>query len=254
MTQMKDILKNLVSFAVPLNFSTIRVTGVENGTLFEAVREDGGVIIMKAASSTPIEEFVGTFGMPNLKILKGYVDTFSTIEETDDKGVSNLKIEIQRNYKPDPTVPTDIQFSTPGSNAIYRLQKDNLPRQPSMKESIKWDAEVVQPPRSKITEFSSFASILSDVEKNFSVKSVGSLLKFYIGDENSSTSKVNFVFADGLKSKIAPAKHWACNDFLTIMNLAANADTVVKFTNLGIIQITVDTGIMTYDFMLPGAV
>jgi hypothetical protein len=84
------------------------------------------------------------------------------------------------------------------------------------------------------------------------VKTVGSFLKFYIGDENSSTSKVNFVFADGIKSKITTQVHWVCNDFLTIMNLAASADTVVKFSNLGVIQITVDTGIMTYDFMLPG--
>jgi hypothetical protein len=251
-SHIKDILKNLVSYAVPLNFNTIRVTGVAEGTLFEAVREEGSVIIMKAASSTPIEEFIGTFGMPGLKILKGYVDTFSSMEEIDDKSGSNVKIEIQRNYKPDPTVPTDIQFSTPGSTAIYRLQKDNLPRQPNMKEGVKWDAEVVQPSRSKITEFSSFASILSDVEKSFSVKTVGSFLKFYIGDENSSTSKVNFVFADGIKSKITTQVHWVCNDFLTIMNLAASADTVVKFSNLGVIQITVDTGIMTYDFMLPG--
>ena len=103
--------------------------------------------------------------------------------------------------------------------------------------------------RSKITEFSSFASILSDVEKNFSVKTVGSFLKFYIGDENGSTSKVNFVFADGAKNKVERGMYWACSDFLTIMNLAANANTTVRITNLGVIQITVDTGVITYNFM-----
>lgn len=252
MTQVKDVLKDLVAFSVPLNFTTISVTGNDTTTLFEAVREDRRVI-MKATVSEPVLEFTGHFGMPNLKVLKGYVEIFSGLETIDEQTGSNLVIDVQRNHKSDPTVATDIQFKVPGSTAIYRLQKDNIPDQPNMKDGIKWDAEVVQPTRSKINEFSAFASILSDVEKNFSVKTDGSMLKFYIGDENGATSKVNFVFADGLKNKVDPGVYWACSDFLTIMNLAANADTTVKITNLGVIQIIVNTGVITYNFMLPGS-
>jgi hypothetical protein len=249
MATVQDILQDLVSYAVPLNFDTIRVTGKEDKTTFEAVREDKRVI-MKATATDPVLEFAGQFGMPNLKVLKGYLETFTKLDSDEKK---KLTIDIQRNYKPDPTVPTDFQFSLPGAaTAVYRLRKES-PQQPNMKDGIKWDAEVVQPTRAKINEFSSFASILSDTEKNFSVKTVGTALKFFIGDENSSVSKVNFVFADGVKNKVDPGMYWPCQDFLTIMNLATNADTVVRITNLGVIQVTVDTGFITYNFMLPGS-
>ena len=38
--------------------------------------------------------------MPNLKVLKGYVETFSNMETVDEKSGSNLVIDMQRNYKP----------------------------------------------------------------------------------------------------------------------------------------------------------
>jgi len=253
MTQIKDILKDLVSYSVPLSFNIVRVTGTDEATLFEAIDEERRVIMKATVSAGAIPEFKGRFGMPNLKVLKGYVDVFSSLEQIDEKTGSNLKIAVQNNFKADPLVPTDIQFGVPTSTAVYRLQRE-APNQVSMKNEPIWDAEVIQPARSKINEFSSFASILSEVgEKNFSIKTVGSLLKFYIGDESGSTSKVNFVFSDGVKSKVDPQLHWRCSDFLTIMNLAANANTTVRFSNLGVIQIVVDTGVITYDFKLPGA-
>ena len=253
MTHIKDVLKDLVGYAVPLSFNIVRVTGTDTTTMFEGIDEDRRVVMKATVSSGAISEFKGRFGMPNLKVLKGYVDVFSNLENVDEKTGSDLKIAIQNNFKADPLVPTDIQFSVPTSTAVYRLQRE-APNQVNMKEGIAWDAEVIQPPRTKITEFSSFASILSDAgEKNFTVKTVGSMLKFYIGDESGSTSKVNFVFADGIKTKVDPQLYWRCSDFLTIMNLAANANTTVRFSNLGVIQITVDTGIITYDFKLPGA-
>jgi hypothetical protein len=249
MATVQDILQDLVSYSVPLNFEIIRVTGKEDSTLFEAVRADNRVI-MKANTLNPVLEFSGQFGMPNLKVLKGYLETFTRLDADEKK---TLTIDIQRNHKADPTVPTDFQFSLPGAaTAVYRLRKET-PKQANMKDGIKWDAEVVQPSRAKINEFNSFASILSDTEKNFSVKTVGNALKFYIGDENSSVSKVNFVFADGIKAKIDPQTYWPCQDFLAIMNLATNADTTFRITNLGVIQIVVDTGFITYNFMLPGS-
>jgi len=252
MATIKDVLKDLVSYAVPLNLQTIRVTGTETSTIFEGVDENNK-IIMKATSAEPILEFTGRFGMPRLGVLKAYVDIFSSLEEVDEKTkISNLLIEIQRNAKSDPTVPTDINFSNPTNNALYRLQKDGLERQPNIKDGITWDVEISQPEKKVIDRFSSFAAALSGVEKHFSVKTVGTSLKFYIGDENSSISKVNFVFAENVKNKVDAKASWACSDFLSIMNLCTNADTVVKITSLGVIQITVDTGIMTYNFMLPG--
>lgn len=254
MAMLKDILQDLVNYSVTLNFDIIRVTGNEKETLFEAVREDKK-IIMKAHPKEAISEFAGQFGMPNLRILKGYVETFSKLDVHEDDKPSLLSIEVQNNNKVDKTIPTDVEFKVPGAAiAIYRLKKDNLPPQPNMNaKSVKWEAEIVQPSKTKIQDFNAFASILADLEKCFSVKSDGTDLKFYIGDENSSNSKVNFTFASDIKGKVDPKLYWTCNDFLSIMSLASAAETVVKISNVGVIKIEVDTGLMNYEFLLPGS-
>jgi hypothetical protein len=254
MSDVRSIIKDLVSYSVPLNFTTIRVTSDKTKTLFEAVDEDRRVI-MKATSKEPVAEFDGVFGMPNLKILKGYIEAFDKMIDASDKNAKKVSIDIQKNNTDNPNLPTDIQFKIPSvSTAIYRLQLMNLPSQLSLKSTPSWDAEIVQPSRSKISEFAAFASILSDIEKNFSVKTNNEeLLKFNIGNENSSTDKVSFVFADGVKKTVNPQLFWRCNDFLSIMNLSSAAATVVKISNLGVIQISVDTGLINYDFLLPGA-
>ena len=40
MTHIKDVLKDLVSYAVPLSFNIVRVTGTDETTLFEGIDED----------------------------------------------------------------------------------------------------------------------------------------------------------------------------------------------------------------------
>ena len=253
MAALKDLLKDLVSFSVPLNFSTIRISSDLAKTLFEAVDEDRRVI-MKATTKEPVTEFVGQFGMPNLKILKGYIEAFEKMSSNDAASTKKASIEVQYNSADKKDLPTDFEFKIPGvSTALYRLQSLNLPNQPSLKSTPAWDAEINQPARIKITEFSSLASILADVEKNFSVKTDTELLKFNIGDENSSTSKASFVFAEGIKTTVNPQLYWRCSDFLNIMNLASAATTVVKISNIGVIQIEIDTGLFNYSFLLPGA-
>ena len=253
MAILNDIIKDLVSYSVPLNFSTIRVTSDKTKTLFEAVDEDRRVI-MKATTKEPVAEFNGVFGMPNLKILKGYIEAFEKMSADASNNGKKVVIDVQNNNTDNPDLPTDIQFKMPGvSTGVYRLQLLNLPTQPSLKSTPTWDAEIVQPTKSKISEFATFASILSDVEKNFSVKTDTDLLKFNIGDENASTSKVSFVFADGVNNTVNPQLYWRCSDFLSIMNLSAAAATVVRFSNLGVIQIGADSGLIEYSFLLPGA-
>ena len=249
---LQSILKDIVSFAVPLNFEAIRVTSDPTKTLFEAIDEDKR-IIMKAITKTPVAELTGQFALPNLKILKGYVDTFDKMGK-DPAKKTKAKITVQNNSTDKPELPTDIEFNMPGvSKANYRLQLLNLPSQPTLKSQPTWDVEIAQPTKNKIAEFSAFASILSGVEKNFSVKTDADELKFFIGDENSSTSKVSFVFAESVNKQVNPQLYWRCQDFLNILGLAQASLTVVQISNLGIIQISVDTGLINYQFMLPGA-
>lgn len=250
--QIKDVLQDLVSFVVPMNFTAIKVTGTDDSTVFQGTRTEPSALLMKATVKKPVEDFVGTFGMGNLRILKGYTETFLSLERANDKN----KLSISVKNKENTDIPSDIIFSIPGAaNAVYRLMTEAaaLPKQAVPKAEFTWDVEVVQPSKAKIQEFNSFASILSDVDKHFYVKTVDNTLKFYIGEENAATSKVNFVFADDVSSVINTPLFWNSSDFLSIMSLASSGNTTVKFSNQGMIKILVDTGIINYEFLLPGS-
>lgn len=250
MSSIKETLYSLVSVTVPLGFDIVRTTSVNNTTIFEGVRDDRR-IIMKAWAKEPCTEFSGQFGMPNLKILKGYIDTFTKISQAEKKGI---KIDVQKNNKNDPAIPTDIQFCITGqTTALYRLMKDNLPQQPSMKDGIKWEVVMDGLSKQKITEMQSFSSIMAELDKNFSVKVIDKQLRFFIGEETSSISKVNFTVAEIEDDiKLSPVVFWNCSDFLSIMNLFHMVSSTIKISNMGIIQILVDTDVMKYEFTLPG--
>ena len=62
---MKDILQDVVAHTHALGFlSIVKVTN-ENGTTIESMADDRSVIL-GATTHTPVGEFEGTFGMPNL--------------------------------------------------------------------------------------------------------------------------------------------------------------------------------------------
>ena len=62
---MKDILQDVVAHTHALNFlSLVKVTNDE-GTQIDSMADDRS-IILSAQTHSPVAEFVGTFGMPNL--------------------------------------------------------------------------------------------------------------------------------------------------------------------------------------------
>lgn len=66
---MKDILQDLVAHTHQLGFlPLVKITGAEDATQIESMAEDRSVVVT-AKTHTPVEEFVGTFGMPNLENL-----------------------------------------------------------------------------------------------------------------------------------------------------------------------------------------
>ena len=62
---MQDILQDIVSHTHKLGFITTLKINAEADTTIESMADDRSVIF-KAVTHTPVGEFVGTFGMPDL--------------------------------------------------------------------------------------------------------------------------------------------------------------------------------------------
>ena len=84
-------------------------------------------------------------------------------------------------------------------------------------------------------------------EDNFTVKTENGDLKIFFGDH--STHSGNFVFQPGVTGTIARSWQWPVKVFLAIMDLAG--DKTVRISDQGAAEVTVDSGLATYRYLLP---
>jgi hypothetical protein len=84
-------------------------------------------------------------------------------------------------------------------------------------------------------------------ELNFKVKTDGTDLKFFFGDH--STHAGEFVFQAGVSGSLKRAWSYPVKQFISIMDLTG--DKVVKISDDGAAQITVNSGIAEYNYVLP---
>lgn len=238
MSGLKDILTDLVKTTGGLDFDNIKVTGTDKETKFQATNSE---LIMNAKTKVPVKEINGVFGIPNLGILKGYIDIYSSYTNGVDTAVTLSYVE--RNGVKS---PAEFKFEATGqSKASHRLVGENAVSKVAVIKDVKWAFELANPTKSKIQEFANFARVMSNLEKKFTVLSKDSRLLFEIGDNMKSSNSVVVdmsVIDSTLKPNVYPV-----SVFLTLMN---NSSIVLKFSEKGFAEIFVDTGLIEYSFIV----
>jgi len=84
-------------------------------------------------------------------------------------------------------------------------------------------------------------------ENNFQAKTEDGDLKFYFGDH--STHAGNFVFQTDIKGTLKRAWSWPVKTVISILDLYG--DKVMRISDEGAAMITVNSGLATYNFILP---
>lgn len=238
---MKDNLQDLIQHTHSLGIDLIKVTGTDTETQVSAIAEDKSVIVNGTLNS-PIAEFIGVFGMPNLGKLK-------TILGFDDYG-DDAKINVTRINKDGVDVPSTIHFETKTSDFVndYRLMGKAIVEEKVKNVTFKgteWNV-TFEPSIAGIMRLKKQASANSE-EKNFTVKTENGDLKILFGDP--STHSGNFVFQPQVSGTLSRAWMWPVKEFLAIMDLPG--DKTVKISDKGAAEITVDSGLASYRYLLP---
>ena len=241
---MKDVLVDILAHTIPLNIlDTIKVTGSNTETLFESLAADTS-IVFKANLKTPLPELNGIFGMSNLKILKGLTDFASF--KTD-----NATVSIRNEIKDNVDTPVEIIFKDEDNRtAHYRLLPPSIvPNQPKPINSA-WDITFI-PTKSKIQELNKAAQIFSGQEEFFFVKTVGDELQIFIGEEGSSSHRMYVTFNKGSTGTVS-GLHWNISQVIDVLKLITDSDiTEMKIMNKGLLQISIENDVATYQFLLP---
>jgi hypothetical protein len=236
---MKDNLQDLIQYVHGLGvIELIKVNGTDKATVVSAIAEDKSVVV-EGTFKNPSADFIGTFGMPNLAKLK----TILGFDDYDE----HAKINVTTNKD---SVPTAIHFETKAGDFVndYRLMAKAIVEEKVKDVKFKgaaWNVEF-EPTVAGIMRLKKQASANSE-ENNFITKTDKGDLKVYFGD--ASTHSGNFVFQPDVEGTLSRAWAWPVKVFLAIMDLPGTK--TVRISDQGAAEITVDSGLATYRYLLP---
>jgi hypothetical protein len=239
---MKDILTDIVSHTHTLgNIPLVKIKGSDAETIIESFAEDRSVII-SAKTNNPVKEFVGIFGMPNLDKLNLHLKNPEYKE--------NAKIQVIRATKDGEEIPVNLHFENETGDFVndYRFMTQDVVNTRVKALTFKepsWDIEF-EPSMAAISRLKLQAAANTE-ETLFQVKTENSNLVFFFGD--ASTHAGSFVFESNVKGKLKQTWAWPVSQVMSILNL--DGDKVMKIADAGAMMITVNSGLASYDYILP---
>jgi len=241
---MKDILQDIVAHTNKLGFlNIVKVTGTEDKTLIDSMADDKSVI-MYAETTNPYPQMIGTFGMPQLEKLRYLVDGKEYQEDA--------KIEVVTGDRNGDIIPVGLHFENKDGDFKndYRFMNQAIIEEKlkTVKfRGVNWHVEV-NPTVASIQRFN-FQAGANTEHTTFLAKTDGDKLVFVFGDQSSHGGE--FVFATGITGKITKAWTWPVNAVLSILKIADANNTTMSFSNDGAMQITLDSGLATYKYIVP---
>ena len=236
---MKDCLKDLVEHTFDLGcIDLIKIVGDTETTEISALAEDLSVVV-QGKFHNPVADFAGTFGMPNLGKLKTLLNlqeyrenaklsiTRKATQELDGINFENAAGDFKNNYRFMASGVVNEKLKTAkfrGANWHIEFEPTNAAIQ-----RLKWQMAA------------------NAEEPNFQAKTENGNLKFFFGDH--STHAGNFVFQSGVIGQLKRTWSWPAKQFASIMDLTG--DKIVRISDDGAAQITVDSGMALYNYILP---
>jgi hypothetical protein len=239
---MKDILQDLVAHTHALGFiPLVKISSDTKETLIEAMAEDRSVIV-SAKTNTPVAEFDGIFGMPNLNKLDIHLKCPEYKE--------NAKIKVVTAQRNGEEIPTGLHFenATGDFENDYRFMNTEIINEKLKTVKFKgatWNIDF-EPSVASIQKLKFQANAHSE-ESVFQVKTEDDNLVFSFGD--ASTHAGSFVFQSNVSGKLKATWAWPVNQVMSILALAG--DKTIRIADVGAMQITVDSGMAEYNYILP---
>ena len=236
---MRDHLLDLVSHTYDLGcIDLVKIVGDDASTAINGLAEDRSVVI-EGQFAGPVAEFMGTFGMPNLSKLKVLLNLQEYRE--------NAKLSINKNAAGE---PDGINFENASGDFKnnYRFMSASIINEKlkTVKfKGVNWHIEF-EPSAAAIMRLKMQAQANAE-ETVFQAKTDGNDLKFMFGDH--STHSGNFVFESGVKGQLKRAWSWPISTVISILSLTG--DKVMRISDDGAAMITVNSGIATYNYILP---
>jgi len=238
---MKDILQDVVAHTHALGFLSLVKVSNDEGTAIDSMAEDRSVILT-GTTATPVNEFKGTFGMPNLDKL--------ALHLKNPEYKDNAKIDVVEAERNGELIPTHIHFenATGDFENDYRFMNKAIIEEKLKTVKFKgatWEVTIT-PSMASIARMKLMSAAHSE-EPTFNVKTTGGNLVFSFGD--ASTHAGEFVFQHGIEGSLQHQWSWPVAQVQAILNL--DGDATMSISDQGAMKISINSGMATYDYILP---
>ena len=210
--------------------------------ILQDVVADDRSVIMSGVTHNAVNEFVGTFGMPNLDKL--------ALHLKNPEYKTDAKIDVVHADRNGESIPTHIHFE----NAAGDFENDyRFMNKAIIEEKLKtvkfkganWNV-TCHPTMASISRMKLMSAAHSE-EPTFNVKTKDGNLVFSFGDQ--STHAGEFVFQHGVTGTLQHTWSWPVAQVQAILNL--DGDATMSISDQGAMQISVDSGLVKYDYILP---
>lgn len=240
---MRDQLLDLVSHTHDLGcIDFIKITGNDDSTNITGLASDKSVVINANFIDT-VPDFNGTFGMPNLSNLKSLLN----IAEYGNEGQITVK---RQDRKEELNAPVGLYFQNKSNdfNNDYRFMVSEVVNDALANVSFKgatWNVEF-NPSEINLQRLKMQSQAIPEADF-FTVSTEDNNLVFSIGDH--STHAGSFVFQANITGNIAGGWKYPIRQVINILSLAG--DKTMYISDMGATKITVNSGIASYDYILP---
>lgn len=241
---MRNYLLDIVQHTQTLgNIDLTKITGTPTETTLDASADDRTVIV-HAVFKEPIPNFVGQFGLPNLSKL----NTLLNIPEYN----NGAKITVETADRAGIAVPCALNFINAAGDFKnnYRFMSEQIVNEKlkAMKfNGASWDVEF-QPTLANIQRLKYQAQAHNGELTFVAATSSNNDLVFSFGDHSSHAG--SFTFQTGVTGSLRTPWAWPIGAVQTILSLTG--DKQMSFSNSGAAQITVDSGLAVYTYIMPG--
>lgn len=241
---MKDTLQDIVAHTHSLGFiDLVKIVGDDKSTHIDAMAEDRSVVV-KSELKSPVKEFAGTFGMPNL----GKLDILLKLPVYKDKA----EITVNTQERNGDTVPVGLHFENDSKDFKndYRFMNAEIVSEKLKSvqfRGVNWHVNIK--PTMPDVQRLNFQAQANAEENVFTVSTDGDALKFKFGDASSHAGE--FTFATGITGTLTKTWAWPVAQVTQILKLIEHNECEMSFSDDGALQITLDNGMASYQYILP---
>ncbi len=241
MTTTQAILHELVTHCAVNGVEIIKVTCEEDYTKVQSHDEDKTLFIEGKFGTVP--EFVGEFGMTNLKMLSGLIGFANYKSDTASFKANRRKIG-------DDEVLDQFEFKGKGSKSIFKLMDVNhIPNQ-AIIANVPWNIVIDGITKDKLAEFQQFAGLYSEVDKQFTASTEDGNLIFNFGKEASSTHSGSMTFGE-VTGSLSQKLLFPVDKFIMLMKLAVGKEGAkLMFTDKGVLGVEIESDYGLYKYYL----